>query len=43
LPIQAAAVRALCEHNIVETCRAASDEKAAFGSVMPVLSVGVRF
>jgi hypothetical protein len=43
LPTRAAAVRARCERATVERCRVTFGEKADFGSVMPVLSVDVRW
>jgi hypothetical protein len=36
-------VRARCERTAVEPCQVTFDEKADFGSVMPILSVGVRW
>jgi hypothetical protein len=36
-------VRARCERTAVERCRVTFDEKAEFGSVMPILSVCVRW
>ena len=36
-------VRARCERTAVKRCRLTFDEKADFGSVMPILSVGVRW
>jgi hypothetical protein len=43
LPIRTAAVRARCERTAVEPCQVTFDEKADFGSVMPILLVGVRW
>jgi hypothetical protein len=37
------AVQARCERTVVQLCRMTFDEKADFGSVMPILSVGVRW
>jgi hypothetical protein len=43
LPIEAPAVRARCERTAVQRCRATFDDKADFGSAMPILSVAVRW
>jgi hypothetical protein len=43
LPIKAPAVRARCERTAVKRCRASFAGPADFGSVMPILSVGVRW
>jgi hypothetical protein len=43
LPIWAGSVRARCERTAVQRCWVTFDENAAFRSVMPVLSVGVRW
>jgi len=42
LSTQTAAVRAPCERTAVERCELTFDEHASFGSVSPILSVGVR-
>jgi hypothetical protein len=36
-------VRARCERTAVEPCQVTFDEMAEFGSVMPILSIGVRW
>ena len=43
MPVQAAAVRAGCERTAVEPCQVTFDEMAEYGSVMPIVSVGVRW
>ena len=43
LSVHTTAVRARCERTAVERCQVAFGEKADFGSVMPILSVGVRW
>ena len=42
LPIQAPAVRARCERTGVEPCQVTFDEIAEYGSVTPILLIGVR-
>ena len=42
LSIQAAAVRARCERTAVHRCQVTFADKVDFGSLMPILAIGVR-
>jgi hypothetical protein len=43
LSVEAATVRARCDRTGVERCRMTFGEEASFGSVMPILSIDVRW